>query len=141
MSLPLERVQPEGWPRPRGYSNGFRVPAGRDLVLTAGVVGWDADETMADGFVAQFEQALRNVLAVVTAAGGSAHDLVRLTIYVVDREEYLGCLPALGDAWKRTVGRHYPAMALVQVAGLVEPGARLEMEGTAAVVPSAGASG
>lgn len=140
MSAPVERLQPPGWPRPRGYSNGFRVPAGLDLVVTAGMVGWDENERIVPGgFVAQFEQALRNVLAVVAAAGGGPSDVVRLTCYVVDRQEYLDALSALGEVWKRVMGRAYPAMALVQVAGLVEAGARLEIEGTAAVPPQGAA--
>jgi enamine deaminase RidA (YjgF/YER057c/UK114 family) len=130
----IEPLQPEGWPRPRGYANGVRVPAGHDLVFTAGMIGWDADERIVDGgFAAQFEQALRNVVAVVQAAGGSAEHLVRLTIYVTDREEYLAALADLGAVWKRVMGRWYPVMALVQVRGLVERGAVLEMEGVAAV--------
>ena len=142
MSDSLERLQPPGWPRPRGYSNGFRVPADHDLVLTGGMIGWDESEQIVPGgFVAQFEQALANVLAVVAEAGGGPEHVVRLTAYVVDREEYLGSLSELGAAWKRTMGRQYPAMALVQVAGLVEEGARVEIEGTAAIppAPSAGA--
>ena len=136
MTPPLERLQPSSWPRPRGYSNGFRVPAGLDLVVTGGMVGWDETEQIVPGgFVAQFEQALRNVLAVVSEAGGGPEHIVRLTAYVVDRDEYNSSLSTLGDAWRRTMGRNYPAMALVQVAGLVEDGARIEIEGTAAVPP------
>ena len=136
MSSAIERLQPPGWPRARGYSNGFRVPAGLDLVVTAGMVGWDEHERVVPGgFVAQFEQALSNVLAVVHEAGGGPDDVVRLTCYVVDRDEYLAALPELGAAWKRTMARNYPAMALVQVAGLVEDGARVEIECTAAVPP------
>ena len=136
MSVRAERLQPPGWPRPRGYSNGYRIPSGLDLVVTGGMVGWDdAERVVEGGFVAQFEQALRNVLAVVAEAGGGPEHVVRLTAYVVDRAEYLDSLAALGAAWKRTMGRNYPAMALVQVAGLVEEGARVEIEGTAAVPP------
>ncbi len=136
MSSPIERLQPPDWPRARGYSNGYRVPAGLDIVVTAGMVGWDAQERIVPGgFVAQFEQALRNVLAVVAEAGGGPHDVVRLTCYVADRDEYLGSLPALGAAWKRVMGKSYPAMALIQVAGFVEDGALVEIEGTAAVAP------
>ncbi len=135
---PLEPLQPAGWPRPRGYSNGFRVPAGRDLVLTGGMVGWDASETMVDGgFVAQFAQALRNIVAVVAEAGGGPRDIVRMTVYVADRDEYLDSLRELGAAWREILGRHYPAMALLQVAGFVETGARVEIEATAAVAPRA----
>jgi len=136
VSAPVERLQPPGWPRPRGYANGYRIPAGLDLVVTAGMVGWDEHERIVPGgFVAQFECALRNVLAAVGEAGGGPADVVRLTCYVVDRDAYLAALPALGDVWKRVMGRCYPAMALVQVAGLVEDGALVEIEGTAAVRP------
>ena len=128
----FERLQPEGWPRPKGYSNGYRIPAGHDLVVTAGMVGWDAREQIVPGgLVPQFEQALRNVLAVVRLAGGGPEHVVRLTAYVADRDEYLASLAGLGEAWKRVMGRSYPAMALVQVAGFVEDGALVEIEGTA----------
>lgn len=127
-------VQPEGWPRPRGYSNGVVVPPGHALVFAAGMVGWDERERIVDGgFVAQFERALANVLAVVQRAGGGAQHVVSMTVFVVDRAEYLGSLSALGDAWRRTMGRNYPAMALVVVAGLVEDGARVEIQAVAAV--------
>ena len=136
MTAPLERLQPPGWPRPRGYSNGYRVPAGHDLVLTGGMIGWDeSEQVVPGGFVPQFEQALRNILAVVAVAGGGAEHVVRLTAYVGDREAYLSSLPELGAAWKRVMGRNYPAMALVQIAGFVEEGALVEIEGTAAVPP------
>lgn len=132
--MSLRAVQPEGWPRPRGYSNGIVVPAGRDLVFTGGMVGWDERERMVPGgFAAQFERAVENVLAVVRTAGGGPADIVRMTVYVVDREVYLASLDELGGAWKRTMGRHYPAMALVQVAGLVESGALVEIEAIAAL--------
>lgn len=131
-----EPLQPPGWPRPRGYSNGWRVPAGHDLVFTAGVVGWDEQERIVPGgFVAQFAQALRNVLAIVAEAGGGPQHVVRCTIYVTDRAAYLASLGELGAAWKDVMGRNYPAMALVQVAGLVEEGALVEIEATAAVPP------
>jgi enamine deaminase RidA (YjgF/YER057c/UK114 family) len=136
VSAPIERLQPPGWPRPRGYSNGFRIPAGLDIVVTGGMIGWDSEERIVPGgFVAQFEQALANILAVVTEAGGGPEHIVRLTAYVVDRDEYLSSLSELGAAWKRTMGRNYPAMALVVIKGLVEEGARVEIEGTAAVPP------
>ena len=132
--MSLRALQPAGWPRPRGYANGILVPPGRQLVLTGGMVGWDEREQLVSGgFAAQFEQALRNVLAVVAEAGGGPADVVRMTVYVADRGEYLASREALGAAWKRTMGRHFPAMALVQVAGLVEEGARVEIEATAAV--------
>lgn len=135
---PFETLQPAGWPRPKGYANGVRIPAGQDLVFTAGVVGWDEAQRMVPGgFVAQFDQALANVLAVVACAGGGAQNVAQMTVYVTDREAYLGSLSALGEVWRRRMGRSFPAMALVQVAGLVEEGALLEIEAVAAVAPRA----
>ena len=136
MTTELEALLPEGWPRPKGYSNGIRVPAGRDLVFVAGMIGWDAQErVVSDDFVAQLEQALRNVVAIVERAGGGSPDIVRMTIFVTDLEAYRTRLPDIGDAWRRVMGRHYPVMALIQVAGLLEPGALVEIEATAAVLP------
>jgi enamine deaminase RidA (YjgF/YER057c/UK114 family) len=104
------------------------------LLFIAGQIGWDRHRRLvAGGFVPQFEQALSNVLEVVYAAGGSATDLLRLGIYVVDRGEYLGALKPVGAAYRRVLGQHYPAMTLVEVAGLIEPGARVEIEGIAAI--------
>jgi len=131
------RIDPLGWPRPRGYANGILVPPGRQLLFVAGMIGWDAQEKIvAGGFAAQFEQALRNVLAVVTEAGGGAEDVVRMLVFVVDKNEYLASRGELSDAWRRTMGRQYPTMALVQVAGLVETGAKVEIEAIAAIAPA-----
>lgn len=124
-------IQPEGWPRPRGYSNGVLVTGGRLLVL-AGQVGWDETETLvAGGFVPQFGQALRNILTLVRRAGGEPEDIVHLRIYIADKAAYLGGQKALGDVWRSLMGRHYPCMTAVVVAGLVEEGALLELEATA----------
>lgn len=129
-------INPQAWPRPRGYANGVLAPAGARLLFVGGQIGWDEEERLvADDFVAQFERALANVLAVVTAAGGAARHLVRLTVYVTDREEYAAARTGLGEVWKRLLGRHYPAIALVEVAGLLEPGAKVEIEGIAALAP------
>lgn len=129
-----EALLPPGWPRPKGYSNGLRVPAGHDLVFVAGMVGWDESERMVSpGFVPQFEQALRNVVAVLAQGGAEPRHLVRLTVYVIDLADYRSNLEAIGEAWRRTVGRVYPCMALVEVKGLLETGARVEIEATAAV--------
>jgi len=125
-------LQPKGWAQPKGYANGV-LARGR-MVFTAGQVGWDptsAAPKFPATFAEQFEQALANVLAVLAEAGGAPEHLVRLTIYVIDKREYLASLKACGAAWKKLVGGSYPAMALVQVAGLVEADAKLEMEGTA----------
>lgn len=130
----LEAIAPPELGEARGYANGILVPAGRRLLFVAGQVGWDSrQQLVGEGFVEQFAQALANVLIVVAAAGGSAEDVARLTIYVVDREEYLGCRAEIGKHYRQLMGRHYPAMALVEVRGLLEPGARVEIEATAAV--------
>ena len=123
-------VQPDGWPRPSGYSNGM-VAEGR-LLFVAGQVGWDPTSLkFSPAFSAQFAQALSNVMAVVRKAGGGPEHLARLTVYVTDKKEYLGSLKELGAAWREHLGKHFPAMALVQVAGLVEDGAKVEIEATA----------
>lgn len=128
--MALEAVNPPGLARPSGYSHGLR---GRgELLFVAGQVGWDAQERMvSDDFVAQFAQALDNVLAVVRAAGGVPESVGRLTVYVTDKDEYLRRRRELGLAWRERFGRHYPAMALVEVKGLLEPRAQLEIEATA----------
>ena len=125
-------VQPAGWPRPRGYSNGMKARG--EVLAVAGQVGWDAQERLVEGgFVPQFEQALRNVVAVVQAAGGEVQELVSLTIFVTSRTEYLEAQGELGAAYQRILGKHFPAMALVQVAGLVDPGAKVEIQALAVV--------
>ena len=138
---PLQLVLPPGWKRPSGYSNGVRVPAGRDLLFVAGQIGWDEGGRLVDaGFAPQFERALRNCVTVVEAAGGRAADIVRLTLYCADRRDYLGHLAEVGAAYRRVMGDHYPSMSLVQVAALLEEGARVEIEATAAL-PAAAAGG
>jgi enamine deaminase RidA (YjgF/YER057c/UK114 family) len=124
-------LQPSGWPAPKGYANGMAAD-GR-LVVTGGVIGWDTDERLPDGFVAQVRQALSNIAAILTEAGAQPEHLVRLTWYVVDMEEYLANLKALGQVYRDVFGAHYPAMALVQVVRLVEKAARVEIEATAVV--------
>jgi enamine deaminase RidA (YjgF/YER057c/UK114 family) len=103
------------------------------LVVTGGLVGWDEREQLAFGFVAQCRQALANVKAVLAEAGARPHHLVRLTWYVVDAEEYLAARAPLGVAYREVLGAHYPAMAVVEVRRLIEPGARVEIEATAVV--------
>jgi enamine deaminase RidA (YjgF/YER057c/UK114 family) len=127
-------ILPGGWPRPKGYSNG--VVARGELLAIAGMIGWDEREKLVSAaFAPQFRQALANVLAVVTAAGGRPEHVVSLTVYVTDKREYLAELAAVGAAWRELMGRHYPTMALVQVADLLEPGAKVEIQGLA-VLPS-----
>jgi len=125
-------IQPDGWAVPRGYSNGI-VAQGRTLFV-GGQIGWDPKSTtpkFPEGFAAQFDAALGNVLEVVRTAGGRPESVCRLTIYVCDKKEYLGALKELGASWRKHFGRHYPAMALVQVSALVEDLARVEIEATA----------
>lgn len=127
----MDWIQPVGWPRPKGYSNGVLLPQGRLLVL-AGQVGWDERETIVPGgLVPQFEQALKNVLAVVAAAGGRPEHLVQLRIYLTDKGAYLDGLADIGKVYRRLVGRHFPPMTGLVVAGLVEDGAMVELEGLA----------
>ena len=127
----LQVLQPSGWPQPKGYANG--VMAEGRLVVTGGVVGWDVAGRFADGFVAQVRQTLENILVILAEGGARPDHLVRLTWYVVDMDEYVSNLKALGKVYREVVGAHYPSMALVQVVRLVEPSARVEIEATAVV--------
>jgi enamine deaminase RidA (YjgF/YER057c/UK114 family) len=124
-------LQPSGWPMPKGYANGMTAD-GR-IVVTGGVIGWDAEERLADGFVAQVRQTLANIKAILAEGGARPEHIVRLTWYVVDIEEYLANLKMLGQIYREAFGTHYPAMALVQVVRLVEKEARVEIEATAVV--------
>ena len=130
-----ETINPEGWPRPSGYANGI-VTEGRFLAIS-GQIGWnEKGELVASDFLEQARQALKNVVAVVRAAGGQPEHLVRLTWYIVDKAEYRQTLHALGASYKEIVGDHYPAMSLVQVAALLEEGAKVEIEATAVLPKS-----
>jgi enamine deaminase RidA (YjgF/YER057c/UK114 family) len=124
-------LQPGGWPRPRGYANGM-MAEGR-LVLTGGVVGWDVAGKFPDNFVQQVRQTLENIVAILAEGGAKPSHLMRLTWYVVDMDEYVSNLKAIGEAYRDVIGSHYPTMALVQVVRLVEPSARVEIEATAVV--------
>ncbi|MDP6958092.1 MAG: RidA family protein [Planctomycetota bacterium] len=129
--MSLEMINPESWLAPKGYSNGVVAPAGGRLVFVAGQIGWDANQKLVgEDFLSQFRQALDNVVSVMRAAGGSPEDLARLTIYVVDKEEYLSGIREVGAIYRDIMGKHFPAMALVVVKDLLEPGARVEIEGT-----------
>ncbi len=124
-------LQPGGWPRPKGYSNGIRARG--DTVFVGGMVGWDKDGRFADGFVAQTRQALQNIVAVLAEGGAGPEHVVRMTWYVVDMDEYLAAQRELGAAYREVMGLHFPTMALVEVRRLVEPRARLEIDATAVV--------
>ncbi|MFK4383746.1 RidA family protein [Bradyrhizobium sp. USDA 223] len=127
----LQLLQPSGWPQPKGYANG--VMAEGRLIVTGGVVGWDAAGRFADGLVAQVRQTLENIVAILAEGGARPDHLVRLTWYVVDMDEYVSNLKALGKVYREVIGAHYPSMALVQIVRLVEPSSRVEIEATAVV--------
>lgn len=128
----MEILQPPGWPQPKGYSNG--VAASGRMVFVSGMVGWNADGKFeSDDFVMQVHQALANAVQVLAEAGARPEHIVRMTWYVVDREEYLAAQNAIGVAYREVIGRHYPAMSAVAVAGLMEARARVEIEVTAVV--------
>jgi enamine deaminase RidA (YjgF/YER057c/UK114 family) len=122
-------LQPPGWPRPKGFANG--ILARGEMVFVGGMIGQDKDGRFAESFVAQMKLALENIAAVLAEAGATPAHIVRLTWYVRDMDEYLSELPALGEAYRAVMGRHFPAMAVVEVTRLVEPLARLEIEATA----------
>jgi enamine deaminase RidA (YjgF/YER057c/UK114 family) len=125
----MEVLQPPGWPRPRGYANGIATE-GR-MVFVAGQIGWDEEQRFEAGLAGQVRRTLANVLAVLAEAGGGPEHVARLTWYVTDREAYLRELEPIGAAYRELMGRHYPAMAVVVVAGLIEPEALVEIEATA----------
>jgi enamine deaminase RidA (YjgF/YER057c/UK114 family) len=125
----VRSLQPDGWPRPRGYANG--VAASGELVFVAGMIGWDETGAFADGLAAQVRQALRNVVAVLAEAGAEPSHVARLTWYVTSRAEYLAAQAEIGAAYREVMGRHFPAMAVVEVSGLVEERAKVEIEATA----------
>jgi enamine deaminase RidA (YjgF/YER057c/UK114 family) len=129
----MKILQPPGWPQPKGYSNG--ISAKGRMIFTGGIVGWDQHETFPDYTLhGQFAQALRNTLAILAEDGAGPEHIVRMTCYVVDRHDYLHSRDEIGAAWREIMGKNYPAMALVEVKGLVESAALVEIE-TTAVVP------
>tara|TARA_R110000787_G_scaffold35145_3_gene90545 strand:+ start:194 stop:580 length:387 start_codon:yes stop_codon:yes gene_type:complete len=125
-------LNPPGWPRPKGYSNG--IAAEGRFVFVAGMVGWNSNEEFeTDDFVGQFRQALRNTVAVLEEGGAGPEHVCRMTMYFVDKQEYLANLRAVGEAWREVMGKTFPTMAAVQVVALMEDRARLEIETTAVV--------
>lgn len=128
----FEIINPPELGEPKGWNNGLLAPAGGRILFVAGQTARDGEGRIVDGgFVAQWERTLQNVLDVVRAAGGGPENLGRLTIYITDREEYLRSLKPMGEAYRRQMGRHYPAIALVVVKELVDEGAVIEIEATA----------
>jgi enamine deaminase RidA (YjgF/YER057c/UK114 family) len=128
----MKTINPKSLGRPRGYSNGQLTAPGPRLLFIAGQIGWDEEQRLVGpDFVEQFERALRNVLAVVLEAGGAPGGVARLVVYVTDKREYLARTSEIGERWRALMGRHYPAMALVEVKSLLEDGAKVEIEGIA----------
>jgi enamine deaminase RidA (YjgF/YER057c/UK114 family) len=131
----MQFLHPKGWAPAKGFANG--VAATGRQIFVAGQIGWNAEQRFeSDDFVAQVEQALANIIAVLAEAEAGPQHLVRLTWYVTDKHEYLARLAEVGQAYRRVIGRHFPAMTLVQVAALLEDRAKVEIEATA-VVPAA----
>jgi enamine deaminase RidA (YjgF/YER057c/UK114 family) len=132
MSETFDILQPEGWAPPQGYANGIAAE-GRQVFI-AGQIGWTADAKLVSGGLSpQVEQALRNIVAVLAQAGGEARHIVRLNWYVTDKAAYVAQRKEIGAAYRRIIGKHYPAMTLLVVAGLLEEGAQVEIEATAVV--------
>jgi enamine deaminase RidA (YjgF/YER057c/UK114 family) len=133
--VPALILHPSGWSPPIGYANGIVAPPGR-LVFVAGQVGWDVEQHFASAeLVPQFEQALKNVLAVLAEAGGEPSDICRMTAYCTDKRAYLEGRRELGRIWRRLMGAHYPAMTMIFVSDLLDAPGKIELEATA-VVPA-----
>lgn len=135
----LEVINPAQLGAPRGYSNGMLAPAGGRLLFVAGQIAWnEQQQIVSEEFAVQFRQTLANVVTVVEAAGGAPTDIGQLTMYVTDKREYVAALKEVGAAYRELMGRHFPTMALVEVAGLLEPGAKVEIQAQAVLAPAAG---
>ncbi len=129
---PHSFLNPEGWVQAKGYANG--VLAEGKVVYTGGLIGWNGQQQFEHmDLVGQFEQTLRNIVAVLDTAGARPEHLVRLTWYITDKAEYLSNLKQIGAAYRRVIGRHFPAMAVVQVVALMEDAAKIEIEATAVI--------
>jgi enamine deaminase RidA (YjgF/YER057c/UK114 family) len=128
----MKILQPAAWPRPKGYSNG--ISASGRMIFTAGIVGWDEREMFPEYTLhGQFAQALKNTLAILAEDGARPEHIVRMTCYIIDRSEYLRERDDIGAVWREIMGKTYPAMALVEVKGLIEAAAKIEIETTAVV--------
>ena len=127
----MKVLQPEGWPRPKGYSNG--IAARGEMVFLAGVVGWDAQERFPEGLVAQFRQALTNIVAILAEAGAGPEHVVRMTWFITSRDDYLAQAREIGQVYREIMGKHFPVMAVVQVVALIEAEAQVEIEVTAVI--------
>jgi enamine deaminase RidA (YjgF/YER057c/UK114 family) len=129
----MEVLQPDGWAPPVGYANGIAMGQGR-IVFLAGQVGWDSKQKFnSTELVPQFEQALRNLLAVLATAGGEPHHVGRITAYCTDKQAYLRSRSALGGVWRELMGRHFPAMSMIFVSDLLDSPGMIELEATAVI--------
>jgi enamine deaminase RidA (YjgF/YER057c/UK114 family) len=132
--MPLTPINPESLGAPSGYSNGLLADAGGKLLFIAGQIAWnEKQQIVSDDFVEQFDRALANVITVVNAARGKAEDVVRLVIYVTDKREYRSLTREVGERYRKHMGKHFPAMVLVEVAGLLDDRAKVEIEGIALI--------
>ncbi len=132
MAEPLTIINPASWPAPRGYSNGVLASVGGKQLFIAGQIAWDiGGAIVSSDFAEQFDQALANLIAIVTEAGGTPDQIARLVIYVTNKSEYRAAQRELGRRWRARMGKHYPAMTLVEVMSLLEDDAKVEIEGIA----------
>lgn len=130
--MSFKTINPQSLGRPRGYSNGLLTTHDARLLFIAGQIGWDENQRLvSEDFVEQFERALQNLLAVVHEAGGAPDRVARLVVYVTDKREYAARTREIGERWRALMGRHFPAMTLVEVSALLEDGAKVEIEGMA----------
>jgi enamine deaminase RidA (YjgF/YER057c/UK114 family) len=127
----MKVLHPQGWPRPKGYANG--IAARGEMVFLAGVVGWDAEERFPSGLVAQFRQALENIVAILAEGGAKPEHVVRMTWYITSRDDYLAHGREIGAVYREIMGKHFPVMAVVQVVALMEAAAEIEIEVTAVI--------
>ncbi|MDQ5845550.1 MAG: RidA family protein [Acidobacteriota bacterium] len=134
--MAFQLINPESLGAPRGYSNGVLTEAGGRLLFVAGQIGWDEKQTLVSGdFVEQFDRALANVLAVVEEAGGQSEQIVRMVVYITNRLEYIEHTRSVGERYRARMGKHFPAMVLVEVSGLLDPAAKVEIEAVAVLSP------
>jgi len=132
--MPFKLINPEALGAPSGYSHGVLVDGGGKLLFIAGQIAWDQNQKIvSDDFVEQFDKALDNVIAVVKAAGGESNNIVRVVVYVTNKREYLAQTKVVGERYRKHMGKHFPAMVLVQVAGLLDDAAKVEIEAMAVI--------
>lgn len=129
----FEAINPPELVAPRGYNNGMLAASSGRLLFIAGQIGWDLDRKLSERFSEQFEQALRNILAVVRAAGGEPEHIGKFTIFVTTKQEYLEQIKEVGEGYRRVMGKHFPAMALIEIRSLLEPLAKVEIEAIAVI--------